>query len=461
MGTIEKYRFATTGYKMLLREVLGHLAARSILNQRTEAWFYSTLNAAVNDVNAGTIGTNEDATESTAVACVFFEDGKPVVGLLKDTTEATRVQPGVDMTINLGGYTFATGDKVGINISYGNVKIDGRLSGSCVRVTRTDGGNTKALQISDNGKCVVSGGTYTTTAKNAGTVRSCNASIAVFSPASLKISNAQIVAEETGSGALGAIVVNDGGYADIINCDISASTTDGVVFGVLSLGMVTISKSEINVTSKNNNSQGVQCGRNGTVNIANCNIKAYSNYYADGDTYTARSQGVSNMGTLTINDCYVMGTHSGMQNTGTLYVNGGIFESYGHGGIYFSGDNNTAYVRNAMLKDMLTMPEGWEGTSQHNGAGFYIGDGSNEKVYMDNCDIYGSAASQIFVIKGGNNALYVSNSTINKLTGGDTNIRIDAGNKLYLGRGNNFTAEDTNNPDAVIVTNEVYAQEVA
>ena len=167
------------------------------------------------------------------------------------------------------------------------------------------------------------------------------------------------------------------------------------------------------------------------------------------------------MGTLTINDCYVMGTHSGMQNDGTLYVNGGTFESYGHGGIYFTGEGTTAYVRNATLKDSLTMPEGWEGTSQHNGAGFYIGGGSNENVYMDNCDIYGSAAYQMFVIKGSNNALYVSNSTINNLTGGDTKIRIDGNNKMYLGIGNNFTAEDTNNPDAVIVTNEVYVQEVA
>ena len=156
-----------------------------------------------------------------------------------------------------------------------------------------------------------------------------------------------------------------------------------------------------------------------------------------------------------------MGTHSGMQNFGTLSVNGGTFEGYGHGGVYFSCDGTTSYVRNAVLRD-CPMPDGYTATAGRNGAGFYIGSATNVNVYMDNCDIYGIADSQIAVIKTNDNALYISNSTINNSRGGDANIRIDEGNnKLYLGRGNNFTAEDTNNPEAVIVTDEVYVPEVA
>ena len=161
-----------------------------------------------------------------------------------------------------------------------------------------------------------------------------------------------------------------------------------------------------------------------------------------------------------MNNCYAMGTHSGMTSNGTLYVNGGTFEGYGHGGIYFSGTGTTAYVRDAILRD-CDMPDGYTSTHTRNGAGGYLGSDTKLKVYMDNCDIYGISASQIFVIKTTDNALYISNSTINNSNGGDANVRIDSGNTLYLGVGNNFTAEDTNNPEAVIVTDEVYVQGVA
>jgi hypothetical protein len=149
-----------------------------------------------------------------------------------------------------------------------------------------------------------------------------------------------------------------------------------------------------------------------------------------------------------------------VNNAGTLYINGGTYEGYGHGGIYFNV-GTTAYVRNATIKDNPKMPEGYTATANHNGAGFYIGSGDNIKVYMDNCKIYGTA-SQI-VLRGSsgeqNNTLYISRSKLYDLDGDYLSVRIDNDtHKLYIGKGSNFTAENTTLPSAVIATDEVYIQ---
>ena len=454
------------------------------LQSKYEFEYYSTLNGAVNDVNNGTIGTNADANKEDAVAGIYTNAGQTYVVLLKDTTEATRVKTTVDMTINLGGHTLSTNDKVGINLLSGNLVIDGRLSGSTILMKQTSGNNAKAIQLTNTGNCTINGGTYISNSEYAD--GSC---IALYDTSNISISNAKIYATET-NGKTRALEFHEGTSGNINNCEITAVSTTGTfaigirVDGNISItdcnitsmsggnftnaveasatATLTIINCDITATATNGDSCGLQNLNGASATVTNCNIRAYSNYFADGNTYTASSHGVNNHGTLTINDCYVMGTHSGVQNVGTLYVDGGTFESYGHGGIYFGGPGTTSYVRNATLKDSLTMPEGWEGTSQHNGAGFYIGGFTgqdNISVYMDNCNIYGSA-SQI-VLRGSsgekNNTLYISNSNIYDLDGNTLSVRIDNDtHKLYLGTGNNFTADNTNRPSAVITTNETY-----
>ena len=198
--------------------------------------------------------------------------------------------------------------------------------------------------------------------------------------------------------------------------------------------------------------------------MSNCDIRAYSNYEYD-TKWTKASQGIYNgTGTIIANNCYVFGTHSGVENSGTMYVNGGTYEGYGHGGFYFLGNGSTSYVRNATIRG-CNLPDGYTDIGGgRNGAGFYIGGGSgndNISVYMDNCNVYGNNKDQAIVLRGSsgeqNNSLYISNSTIPD----GYKIRIDNDtHKLYIGKGNNFTAEDTNRPSAVVVTDEVYVREV-
>lgn len=396
------------------------------LQSKYEFRYYSTMNKAVTDVNNGTTA-NADAEKGTAVAGVYTDEngGKNVV-LLKDHTEASRITLSADMTVNLGGHMFSTGDKVGIDIASGNIFIDGRLHRSGVHVIRNDGGNAKVLQLKSayTGACTVIGGDYTGESNGA----TNNACVAVLG-GSVNIRSANIYAIDI-NGTTQGVSVNDGANVSIFNSNIRAISTKGKTRGINSAG---------------------------TASVSQCDILAYSNYHGDDSDYTEDSVGIQNTGTMTIHDCYSMGAHSGVSNLGTLYVNGGTYEGYGHGGFYFSGTGTTSYARNAVIRD-CDMPDGYTATSQRNGAGFYLGDATNVNVYMDNCDIYGTAASQIFVIKTTDNALYISNSTINNQNGGATNVRIDSGNTLYLGRGNNFDATNTNNPEAVVVTDEVYRE---
>lgn len=168
------------------------------------------------------------------------------------------------------------------------------------------------------------------------------------------------------------------------------------------------------------------------------------------------SQGIVNTDVLTVKNSYVMGSHSGIQNAGTLYIDGGIYEGYGHGGIYFSGENTVSYVKNATIR-ACDMPEGYTAVNSAGGTGFYIGGANNISVYMDNNDISGDVYS--FTIRDTsneeNNTLYISNSRI----GGASSIRIDnTTHTIYNGTGNNFTSSAATLPDAVIDTNVDYSE---
>ena len=375
------------------------------LQEKYDFQYYSTMKLAVQDVNNNTVGTNADSDSSNAVAGVYVDNGQPNVVLLKDALETERSAPSVDMTINLGGHTLSSTGPVAIDSLSGNVTLDGRLSGSKIEIINNEGQMARAIQHRTGG-LTVNGGTYMCSSKDM-------TGICIYSDGNMTINDVNVVSINTGN--------------------------SGSAYGVYILA-------------------------NGNAVINNSQIRGLSNYnYADeesGNYYQINSIGIGNVGTLTINNTYVLGTHSGMSSSGTLYVNGGIFESYGHGGIYFNGTGKKSYVRNATIRD-CDMPEGYTATANNNGAGFYIGGGSerhNITVYMNNCDIYGRY--QPIVLRGSsgelNNTLYISLSRINT----DHKIRIDNDtHKLYSGIGNNFTAANTNLPSAFIQTGEIYTIE--
>lgn len=357
-------------------------------------------------------GTLSNAIEKGVIKSYVNDvDGKKYIELLSDIKLTDRIEISTDSKENvvliLNGHTLTSEQDIVIRIWDGNLEIDGTIEGSQIISTSENGSAFVVLQ--NRGNCIINGGTYISDID----IRSMS-SETIYTMGNLTITDAKIVSKNL-SGSAVAIRTFQQSEAKIINCDIVADAKNGKAYGLINAG---------------------------TMEVSNSSIKALANYTTD---YKNISQGIQNNRKLTINDSYVLGTHSGIQSEGPLEINGGTYESYGHGGIYFTSSNKTSYVRNAKIQ-WTKMPDGYKGDpGNNNGSGFYIGGSAgrdNIIIYMDNCDIYGPSSP--FVLRGSsgekNNTLYISNSRINTNGSG---FRIDNNtHSLYLGVNNNF---DENN----------------
>lgn len=415
-------------------DALSALPSVDDLQNQYEFVYFSTLTNAVNAVNDGTINNEIDVTKESAVAGVYIDKNNCAnVVLLKDNTETTKVPVYVDMIINLGGHTLDSDAACPLDIYSGNVVIDGRIKGSAINAY-SDTASVRAIQAR-TGSLKIMGGTYTakTTTQSIGVAT-------IQTAANLMISDAKFIAIGH-SNATRGISIQGNIVSDFKNCNIEVTGVGGYNQGVLV----------------------AQKAYGATTTLSNCTITSYANYNMEGSSESS-SVGIKNYGTLMLNNCTITGTHTAVDTSGAIYVNGGTYESYGHGGIYFA-TTTTSYVRNATLR-CCDMPDGYTAISAGNGSAFYMnpngynGDAGSgtQRVYMDKCYLYG-ITRVIAMADSDNNELYISNSTINQVDNSVTKIRIDGlSHKLYIGVGNNFTADDTNLAEAVIMTNETYIQ---
>ena len=388
----------------------------------TNAVYFSSLRNAMGMINNGTISDgSSDCSENEAKASVKWEKGQYVISLLDSLTENAPIEVTENMTLVLNGHCVTFNDcNTGFMIPQdANIAfyVDGQIAGSSISIAEAEGAT--AIQV-NAGVCSIVGGTYASSATDAGKEQNPISCIQVNGSAVLNISNATVNASDANKGTPCGIYVGENSSANITNCDVLASSPYGLgVHGVHNLGSAVITDSS---------------------------LKGFSNYTGNkaGTAYESHSRGAYNTGKMELINCHVIGTHSGVTTLSTLFVNGGIYESYGHGGIYFGGSNTTSYVKDATVQ-WCDMPDGYydDGIAGTNKAGMYIGGVSKENivVYVDNCHFYGPV--QPIVIRGTskekNDALYISNSTINT-TG---KVRIDANNYLMIGSGNNFSSQNT------------------
>ena len=429
------FMFALISVVLLSLVGLDHL-----LHRHSSVIYYGTLHSAVEDINNGTVGDKAQKSRWGAVAAIDTDEhGAYIVKLLKDIQITYDVPISADMTICLNGHTLSGNCKAVLDILEGNVIIDGQVKNSAITNHRTDGGNTRPIQVR-TGRLTILGGTYTADLNSAD-----GTAIGIMANATIEIKDATIAATNT-AGTAQALQLHADSTQVISNCQIVAEGRT-VVIGI---------------------------NNRGTAKLLETHVTALSDYAVteNGDMYAATAIGIQNYpsGTLTLENCNVSGIHSGVQNQGTLSVTGGIYEGYGHGGFYFSGDGtqNTAHVHGAIIRQ-CAMPTGYEDMgAETTQAGFYIGGSKNSnhiRVYLDGCDIYG--AQYPFVLRGTSgetdNALYISNSKVN--LDGTYGIRLDnPSHKLYIGTGCNFDAShvkgkpgtDTDVSDSIHSTNESY-----
>lgn len=393
--------------------------------------YYTSIADALTAINNSTYEDNTLTTLEQASAGLTVENEMPKLVLTKDTTLASALTLSKDMTFDLDGNTLNFTSATGFNVTAGNVTIDGSDAGSKLSIANTT--STTGVNVT-GGTCTLKGGEYRADSAGPGTDTAPNALAIVASGAKLEAKNAEINVYDTTTGTIGGIWVKEGGQANISNTNVFASGVDGLYVSAL-----------FNYGA---------CVANNSDFIGFANHKAN----AAGTNYASTSNGIKNFGTLTLKNCDIKGIHSGMTNKGTLYVDGGTFEGYSHGGIYFGNVTQPAYVKNATLYENESMPEGCvdDGIAGSNHAGFYIGGGDGIVVYMDNCSITGKLYP--FVIRASGfeegNTLYISNSNIGDF---EKYIRIDnKSHKLYIGIGCNFVTDTAYYEEAVHETTEDY-----
>ena len=411
--------------------------------------YYTGIDAAITDAVGAELGANADATEDLAAVKAYRdENGDFIVVLLSDISLADTLSVAGDVVVDLNGKKITSTGVSALSVTGGNVKLVATESGSGIIVSEGDG----VSAISQSGGILsILGGEYAVENATGGiSLKTTGGSLDVYG-ANVRVS---------GTGTSYGIAVQDGAVLSADSITVSAKGT-ATTYGVYAKGTVAINSSDIQALSDGAKSRALYLAASAVGTVSDSSMKGLCTLYQA--TGTSSSQGVSNSGSLTLNNCYAWGSHVGISNAGALVVNGGIYESPGHGGIYFGNISAPAYVADATLR-YCAPPENSDASADYNNCGFYIGGGSdrnNVVVYMDNCEIYGD--SWAFTLRGSsgeqNNTLYISNSTIS----GNGYVRLDnRTHTLYIGAGNNFEAggvKDVNGnvmADYVISTDEIY-----
>lgn len=396
-----------------------------------EQYYYDDIEKAITAINTSSYDEIDMVIEDQANVAIFIENNIPNLVILHDININTSIKIQKDMILNLNGKTLSFKNTSAFDILSNKFTVDGEVEGSKI-IINNDTQLYSTIFTIESSDVIINGGTYETNSSGIGDTDNPNASIILNSSSSLNIENASIISNDKTTGTVSGILINRGSTANIVNCNIVSAAPNGLnVSGVKNIGVST---------------------------IINSTIIAKSNHTANADVsdYATTSRGVINNGILTLKKCRVDGTHSGISTTGVLYIDGGVYEGYSHGGIYFYGAKTYSYIKNANIGESL-MPEGFidDGKAGTNHAGMYIGGADNITVYMDNCHLYGVYYPLVMKKKCSNNIIYISNSTINE--DAERYIRLDSdANKLYIGLGNDFGTNETNLQSAVIETNEDY-----
>ena len=394
-----------------------------------ETTYYGSLS----DALSGTAGSSDPNGADVAVEKI---DNKVFIKLLQDIELTQMLSLDSNITLDLNGHKITSNIPKAISVN-ANVILSGAVSGSGITAVASDNNEANLFDVI-SGSLQINGGTYSVTTKNAGTAKNQAEVFHVAKGANLNMNGAVVTATNTENGSVVGVLADEGSVVDLTNTKITVSSGLGL--------------ENVGVYSK------------GDVKISNCEIVAKSDYTANeaGTDYASHSRGVYCEGKLEMYDSYVWGSHSGVTAKGDVYVDGGTYEGYGHGGIYFSGNDSTSYIYNAAI-NWAEMKEGTyaDTGAGTNEAGMYVGSASNMTVTMDNCNIYGTFYGIVLRNSSGenNNKVYVSNS---EFTGcSRCAFRIRSGkNTAFSGVGNVYPG-NTNDSTLgnFIETTDSYARE--
>lgn len=387
------------------------------LDAEYEVAYYDELLTAVNDINNDTVGFNANSDkQNAAVACYVDENEKANIVLLRDLSTATA-QITQDIILNLNGKKITTTSNIAINIKSGTVDINGKVAGSSILVNEYVNAKTSiaVAQCLAGATLNVDGGTYESIASDDDTV------YVFYLSGTSKITNAKIVARHTSPPSVSQ---TKSLYA--VSSRARANNT--------LINSTILAESDI---------------------VANKSNQLYTGAYA---VYNATNSN------LTIQGCTVNGSFAGVYSKGNLLIDGGTYKGYCNGGVDIGGGANVqinnATITDATLGNFKSYFEQDDGSFKEmengNETGFYTHKADGGTVQLNNCQLSGAKRPLCIQNQTKGLSLCLSNCTINKNSRNGIVIGASSKSILYIGKGNNFTAAETNAPDMCVETEQEY-----
>lgn len=477
-----------------------------------KAAFYTSLPGAVAELNAGTIGTNADATADDAVCALYTDfDGNTCLTLLKDIDLNENVTILETVVLKVNGYTIHyTGDHV-ISLDVNSCVFDFRVDGSRLVKNVDDVTSSEAMVRIRGEECKLLKCSISYVAASA-----AKAVCAIASSAQSSMIDGCNVYLTVESNNQQTYALQISGYATVVNSSITANGADGPTYAIqlsdkskgchlngcrliananqsayvfsslAPLGTdvlienceiksenavnavrvagelpVVIQNCKIETGSPAYSCQGVFVKSGATVRLVNTEIFVDGIHGGDETgVLPGQSIGVLNGGSAFIENCNIYATHSGIQcsENSTTVINGGLYESVGHGGVYLVNIDGHFYAQNATFKSSPYRGAYkdkyiYQQTDYINAA-VYVGNKPNIKGYFDNCILDGSGPCVYvdstsgeplggepvrFKSGGTGNSIFASNCTFE----GDGKIRFGGGStqRLYLGFANRVLCE--------------------
>ena len=187
----------------------------------------------------------------------------------------------------------------------------------------------------NGGNGIINNVTINTKSNGGGVMENPTTAICIKSHSILNIENSTFNGVDENNGSISNVYVEELCELNCINTKFEATSPNGMSANIFSQGDIILSSCD------------VQCYANHTANAA-------------GTNYATLSRAIYSVkGNVKLFDCQIYGTHSGLTiRDGELYVDGGTYDGYSHGGIYFGSNNTKNYIYNASVNDTPIRGEG-------------------------------------------------------------------------------------------------------
>lgn len=488
-----------------------------LIAEARREYYYNSVAAALTDINNNTWANGlTNAVGASVMACID-ELGQVTLALLQDVTETSFMYVKKNTHLALGKYKINITNVDTCLLFYPNTncKITATTGGIIKNTTGAPQGGASFIQA--YGELHINGGVYSLTA-NPSTDATIFAIVSTSASKLLELNNCKItvtnpritdakdtrVIEAQGqelrinnsrlsvaSYGPAWAVVQWGDQISVMDSTILAVSDAWNAKGIFTkdaVAKVLIENSTISATTKSDittgsdgpAADGLRVVSDSTVsNIKNSRI--FADAKGVNVTAGAFAVSISNAGIMHLKNVDVLGTHSGCTSSGKLYVSGGTFCGFCHGGFYIvrNEDGGEAFINDALIKcgnynqvldeDGETVLFGHfvdkYATEEMLGkiyAATYVGY-DNNTAYFDGCTFDHAGVHFCVVLRGSsgeqNITVNISNSTI----GDDGWIRVDnETHTLNVGVGTDITADKirdkngTSQPGWVVFTNKLY-----